>query len=236
MLEMNKISKRVYFKGIIFLALFNFICCSHSFGQDFKMVKPYTWMIGIHWNVIDDNGDRFSGLVDPANAWNYLPYPSAINIDYYFREGFSAEFMGSYNYYDSTKVINGEKNRPGHVLTLDLNAKYTFGYLMEQQWFDPFAVLGVGYTGREALWPQNMLSVNAGAGFNVMIFAGLGIQVRSTVKVGVMPQFNNVEGDYLQHHAGLIYKFPEKGAVNNFGKPKHKWTRKRVRYRGSGGR
>lgn len=236
MLKKKTVIRNTNLKVTILMALFVSFFSFNSKGQDFKMVKPYTWMIGVHWNVIDDNGDRFSGLIDPVNAWNYLPYPSSINIDFYFRKGLSAEFIGSYNYYDSSKVINGAKNRPGHTLTLDLNAKYTFGYLMEQQWFDPFAVLGAGYTGRESLWPQNMLNANAGIGFNVMLFAGLGIQVRSTVKVGVLPKFFNIEWDYLQHHAGLIYKFPEKGAVNNFGKSKHSWTKKRVRYRGGGGR
>lgn len=231
MLINNILSLRVFLKTLVFIVLFNVTFSSNLSAQDYKMVKPYTWMIGFHMNVIDDNGSRLSGIVDPINTWNYQLFPTAINIDLYFRKGLSAEFLGSYNYYDSTKVINGYTNREGHVMTLDLNAKYTFGYLLKQQWFDPFAFLGAGYTGREALRPQSMLSLNTGVGFNLMLFSRLGIQIRSTVKMGLVPDFLNIEGDYLQHHAGLIYKFPDKGRISNFRERKYSWTHKHIRYK-----
>ena len=103
---------------------------------------------------------------------------------------------------------------------------------MRQQVVDPFVFGGIGYTGREAVWPQNMLSGNIGAGVNVMIWRGLGIQIRTTGKVGLLPEVYTTEFDYMHHHFGLVYKFPVlSGGYNNFHKRKYKWGHKNYRYR-----
>lgn len=233
-LHINIVRKPLFYSLIfLFLAGLNF----NVSAQNFKKIKPYNFMLGVHWNIVDDSGDRFGSIVDFANAWNLLPYPSSLNIDYYFMRGFSAEFLGSYNYYDSSKVINGFRDNAGHFLSLDLNAKYSLGFLMEQELFDPFVFLGAGYTGRESLWPQNMLGVNVGAGFNFMIYKGLGVQWRTTGKMGVFPNFLDVEDDYLQHHFGIIYKFPENLIKSNpFAQKKHGWIHSKPRYRKPRGR
>jgi hypothetical protein len=60
----------------------------------------------------------------------------------------------------------------------------------------------------------------------------LGVQWRTTVKIGVTPEFYTTDADYLHHQFGLIYKFPEIGK-NNAGasKAQHSWTKKKYRYR-----
>ena len=207
-----------------------------SYGQNYKLVKPYKYMLGLHLNIIDDDGTRAGGLFDVDSTWNFKSFPTAISFDYYFRMGNSIEAIASYNHYDSHKIINGDTNQVGHVFTLDANWKYSFGYFMNQQVFDPFAILGLGYTGREPLRPQNMISMNMGWGFNIIFFRGLGLQYKSTIKMGMLPKFNDVEYDYLQHHFGLVYQFPEESSRNNFLKPKHGWVHKKPRWKRSGGR
>ena len=237
MINTNKINSEILIKLLVLLIVYTISGFNnHSTAQNFKMVKPYKYMVGLHWSVIDDNGSRVDGLFDVNNTWNAKVFPTSISFDYYFRKGFSAEKQVSYNFYELGKLINGHTDKEGHVLALDLNGKYTFGYLMEQQFIDPFAILGFGYTGREAVWPQNMFGLNMGAGINFMVFRGLGIQWRSTAKMGILPRFNDVKYDYLHHHFGLIYKFPEETDANPFSKPKHKWTRKKYRWRKPGGR
>jgi hypothetical protein len=77
-----------------------------------------------------------------------------------------------------------------------------------------------------------MLSVNIGAGVNVMVWRGIGIQIRTTGKVGLLPKIYTEEFDYLQHHFGVIYKFAERrGGHGNFHKRKYKWGHKNYRYR-----
>src|SRR5690554_7722945 len=76
-----------------------------------------------------------------------------------------------------------------------------------------------------------MLSGNVGAGFNIMIVGGLGVQWRTTGKIGLLPEVFDVEYGYLHHHFGLIYKFPEPKKKNNFGKKKHQYLFNKPRYR-----
>lgn len=184
------------------------------------------------WNIIDDDADRYGNLFNVSDTWNILPYPASLNVDVYFEKGMSLDMIASYNVYDSSKVINGATGREGRTFTFDAHFKYSFGYLMSQQRFDPFVFIGAGYTGREAIFPQNMFSVNAGAGFNVMIWRGLGVQWRTTGRVGMLPEIYDPKYDMLQHHFGLIYKIPEMtGGRDSFHKRKYKWGHKNYRYR-----
>lgn len=212
------------------------ILCSFSFQgntQNFKKIKPYTWMIGVHWNIMDDTGNRYDDIFDVKNGWNALPYPSSLNVDVYFLKGLSAEIIGGVNQYKDTKTINDTIGRGGNVTFVDVHAKYSFGFLMNQQFFDPFAVLGVGYTGRPMLdGLESQLNANIGLGFNLMVYRGLGIQWRTTGKIGLTPEFYTTDADYLHHQVGLIYKFPEI-AKGNIGpsKAQHSWTKKKYKYR-----
>lgn len=145
-------------------------------AQNFKKIKPYTWMIGIHWNIIDDTGNRYNDIFDVKNGWNALPYPSSLNFDFYFLKGLSAEIIGGVNRYKDTKTINNAMGRGGIVSILDVHAKYNFGFLMNQQIIEPFTVVGVGYTGRPMLEGlESQLNVNAGVGLNIMVYKGIGV-------------------------------------------------------------
>jgi hypothetical protein len=215
------------------LTLFLFTVCSSLNAQNFKKIKPYAWMLGVHWNVMDDTGNRYDDIFDVKNGWNALPYPSTLNFDLYFLEGVSAEIIGGFNQYKSAKTINDTTGLAGNVTMIDVHAKYSFGFLMNQQIIDPFAVLGVGYTGRPMLdGLESQLNANIGFGVNIMIYQGLGVQWRTTGKIGVTPEFYTTDADYLHHQFGLIYKFPEIGK-NNAGasKAQHSWTKKKYRYR-----
>jgi OmpA-OmpF porin, OOP family len=220
---MTKTCKIVIYAFLILTGVF--VSNPLTAQRNFKKIKPYSFMLGVHWNIMDDDGNRFGNLFDAKNVWNMLPYPSSLNADLYFMKGFSGEVLFSFNRYDTTKIINSERGLSGMAFTGDLNFKYSIGFLMEQQIFDPFVFVGFGYTNRQALSDySNQFGLNVGIGFNVMVYKGLGVQWRSTAKIGMMPEFNTVEGDYLQHHFGLIYKFPDmSGRSNPFGKPKYKW-------------
>ena len=216
----------------LLFVLVSFTVVFNTYAQNFKKVKPYSVMIGGMWNIIDDDADRLGNIFNVKDTWNLLVYPSSLNVDVYFQKGMSLDMIASYNIYDSSKVINGERGLQGKAFTFDAHFKYSFGYLMRQQRFDPFVYMGVGYTGREALSPQNMFSVNAGAGINVMIWRGLGIQWRTTGRVGLLPEIYDAKYDMLQHHFGLIYKIPEMtGGTDSFHKRKYKWGHKNYRYR-----
>lgn len=205
-------------------------------AQNFKKIKPYSWMIGIHWNAIDDDGRPYTNLLNFSETWNIRPYPATINIDYYFMKGLSAELITNYNLYRPSKIINGQDGRSGFVLNTDLNAKYSFGFLMRQQRIDPFAFMGFSYTLRTANDQKNMFSPNLGFGVNFMIWEGLGIQVRSAAKVAVYPRFFKHESNYLHHHIGLIYKIPDMSETRqDKDKKRYNWLFKKPRFKQNNG-
>ncbi|PKR82086.1 hypothetical protein CW751_01750 [Brumimicrobium salinarum] len=190
-------------------------------------------MVGINWNIMEDDGYRYKNLFDVKNSWNIPVFPSAVNVDFYMQKGMSIDFMASYNEYQLGKTINKDTTRSGKAFAFSGNFKYSFGFLMRQQIIDPFVFAGIGYTGREAVWPQNMLSGNIGAGVNIMIFGGIGVQWRTTGKIGLLPEIYTEEYDYLHHHFGVIYKFAERSnsRQRKFTKKKHQWGFKKPRYR-----
>jgi len=222
----------------ISIALLFILTCTFSFSQkNFKKVKPYSVMVGLHWNIMDDDGYRYEHLLNYKDSWNIPVIPSSINVDIYLKKGMSIDLISSFNKFELGKTINKDTTLQGKAFALDFNFKYSFGFLMRQQRFDPFIYVGVGYTGRETIWPQSMLNGNVGLGFNIMIFEGLGVQWRTTAKVGLVPEVYDVDYDYLHHHFGLIYKFPEKikKGNGNFNKKKHQWGFKKPRYRKANG-
>lgn len=226
-----KIKSNTY-KRVLLLVVVLLCVVNTGQTQNFKKVKPYSWMLGVYWNAMEDDGYRYEKLVDFHNSWNMPVFPSSINADFYIQKGMSIDVVASYNQYSAGKIINLDTNRSGKAFALSTHFKYSFGFLMRQQIVDPFVFGGIGYTGREAIWPQNMLSGNIGAGVNVMIWRGLGIQIRTTGKVGLLPEIYTAEFDYMHHHFGLIYKFPElTGGYSDFHKRKYKWGHKNYRYR-----
>ena len=215
--------------GFIVFLIVTFFVIKDVNSQDYRMIKPYTFMFGLYWNIVDDDGNRTETVTHIRDVWNVSPIPAAINVDYYFKKGWSAEALLSYNQYKENKVINGSKGKSGHFLSFDLNVKYSIGYLLEQQRVDPFLMMGLNYTGREVK-PKNMFGSNVGVGFNIMIYEGFGIQWRSTAKIEIVPEFYDVSGGYLHHHFGFIYKMPERARGNNFSKPKFKWIKAKPKY------
>jgi len=232
-IPLKYIKRQLFVGSNMILGVLMLLLSFNSLAQNFKKIKPYTMMIGIHWNIMDDTGNRYGDILAVKNGWNALPYPSSLNADLYFLKGVSAEILGGFNQYKDSKTVNDTTGRGGNVTFVDVHAKYSFGFLMDQQIFDPFAVLGVGYTGRPMMEGlESQLNANIGFGFNVMIYQGLGFQWRTTAKVGITPEFYTTDADYLHHQFGLIYKFPEI-AKNNAGasKAQHSWTKKKYRYR-----
>ncbi len=219
----------------LFIIFLLFLFIGNCYSQHFTKRKPYSWMIGVDWNIMDDDGYRYTHLLDVKNSWNMPVFPSSVNVDIYLLKGMSIDAIASYNEYKLGKTINLDTNKFGKAAALDVHFKYSFGFLMTQQIFDPFIYAGVGYTGREAVWTQSMISGNIGAGFNIMIYGGFGVQWRTTGKISLFPKLYDVEYDYLHHHFGIIYKFAaqtnSQRRQNNFRKKKHRWIFKRGRYK-----
>lgn len=195
--------------------------------------KPYSWMVGLSWTAIEDDGRGLCQPFDVAQSWNFEYFPTRIFVDKYFKKGFSAEFSAAFVNYREGKLINGQTDRRGVFLGIDLNAKYSFYPLISQGWLDPYVSLGLGVTQRTALPQLSTLTGNIGLGVNFRIYRGLGFQLQTSGKVALTGGFFG-DGNYLHHQAGLIYKFDDNSPRReNFNKKRYKWTKKKVRYKGN---
>jgi hypothetical protein len=194
-------------------------------------IKPYTFMVGLSWNAMDDDGDPYRNLFNFMPRWNMLPAPTSASVDYYFRDGMSAEALINFNRYKSSNVVNGKNNESGIVFNTDLNFKYSFGSLMRQPYFDPFIFVGASYTMRPIAKIKNMISPNIGFGFNIMFTEYIGIQFRTAAKIAVHPVIYQHESNYLHHHAGVIYRFGSQNNAGSFDGKRYKWTNKKYKFK-----
>ena len=115
------------------------------------------------------------------------------------------------------------------MFSMDFHSKYSLYKLLNQGAIDPFFVGGIGLSTRsfqnENIRPVS-LTLNIGGGINFWISNYIGIQIRSTAKVGVIDFFK--KSDYIQHSVGLVARFDSlKGEDNEFNKSKYKISKKR---------
>ena len=195
--------------------------------------NPYKWMLGIGWNVVDDDGRAFCQPFDAKQSWNYQLYPTRLNADFYLRKGLSIEFTGCYNQYKAGKLINDSTNVSGLFLSFDANVKYSFySFFLPSKWFDPYVSLGLGGTHRDTYETTFQPTFNAAIGANFWIYRGLGIQIQTSGKFGITGDFYSTHADYLQHTAGFVYKFQPRRRVNNDFSKKHFSKKVKAKSRG----
>lgn len=218
--------KSLFIILVLILSFFFALPLNAQYGTNYRQPKPYHMMFGVAVNAVEDNGDRFTNVFDIDSSMNFMWYPLAFNFNYYFKRGVSLDILASYNRYDTTKIINGERGISSNFFALDANVMYGFRTRVPNVVADPFIFGGLHLTYREVN-PEILTGLNFGAGININMFAGFGFQLRTSFKTGLLPQFFNVQGDYWHNHLGLFYKLPEPRARNTFGNRKHSWVDKR---------
>ena len=224
-------------KKLLYLFLFTFYISS-AFAQPYKTIKkykPYDWMVGVSWSVVEDDGSPFSGIFNVASSWNYLFYPTRISVDRYLKSGWSLEAVFTYNTYSSKKNVNGKLDASGIFLSGDINSKYSFTnlYVPKLKWFDPYVNMGLGYTFRAgANTSIHTPTLNLGIGMNFWIYKGFGIQLHSNAKLGVAMPLIKTSTNYLQHSAGIVYRWKKGGRSKNpSDKKRYKWTKDNQRHK-----
>lgn len=200
----------------------------HWMGQR----KPYKWQFGIGWNAVDDDGRGFCQAFDVQQSWNIPVFPSRFMVDRYLKYGLSVEFAGAYNEYTENKLINGMTGQSGLFLSGDLNCKFSFYQLLQIQWLDPYASLGIGGTHRDAYDQTFVGTLNASVGVNFWVYRNWGIQLQSSGKLGVGNELLTGNTNYIQHTAGIVYKLQERSWHTSPHKKRYKWTKSKPRYRG----
>lgn len=183
-------------------------------GDFWNNVKRSTvrspWIVGLGWNVIDDDGKPFNKLFDANKSWNVLPYPSKLSCEKDFIAGWSAEFAVNYNQLAKGKTVNGDVLTSNKTfLSADLNGKFSFlNYMKTKTFFDPYVLHGYGYTYRGISANSSVATSNIGLGFNVWVYNDMiGINVQSQAKFALTNPIIKTGANYLQHSLGIVYQF-----------------------------
>ncbi|MCO5260190.1 MAG: hypothetical protein M9916_08610 [Crocinitomicaceae bacterium] len=199
----------------------------------FKPYKPYTWMIGVGWSFVDNDGRSHSHFLDLKGAWLMHPYPSHILVDRYLKHGYSLELSASYNQINGRKMVN-EAYPTGMMFSADFTSRYSFyKFLQPTKWFDPYLGIGVGFSSVNTGSTASYFTGNGVVGMNFWI-KQFGIRLQGTIKFGLVSSIYYNNTNYLHYTATLLYKFkPKSKKDNSFQQPKHKWaTKKPGKYKG----
>jgi len=187
------------------IALILFIAFTNSAKAQFaNNLANGNLVIGIGWNVVDDNGQKFENLFDMEGSWNLLTYPTVLRVEKGFTEAASFVFSGSYNKYENSKIINNDiQTESSSFYAFDFGIKYNF--VSSSEVFDIYGVIGGGATHRATSSVGNEATANLSIGMNVYLYKGLGINIDAASKFGV-EDFWKTGSNYTQYSMGLIYK------------------------------
>ena len=189
--------------------------------------ESYSWMFGLSWAMTDDDGEAFNPFL-VQNLHTHF-FPTQVTVDKYIYNGWSGEAVLAYSVYNPGKITNEQEDISGSMFSMDFHSKYSFYKLLNRGAIDPFAIGGIGLSMRnnnDELARPVSLTLNIGGGINFWVSNYIGIQVRSTAKIGVIDFFKN--SDYLQHSIGLVARFESlKSEDNEFNKSKYKISKKR---------
>ena len=218
---------KVYF---VFLLL---VSATQLFAQPIKKAtegNTYKWMFGIGWNAMDDDGDA-GAFYSPKN-WQYNVYPSRIFADRYLYNGWSCELATAFNQYNADRLVNGQLGMTGLFLATDANLKYSFYKLLKSGTIDPYVSAGLGLSFRaknDTLVPPTTPTLNIAAGCNFWFTNTIGLQIQTGAKLGLTTPFMG-KSNYLQHSAGLVFRFESLASnKDDFAKKHHHIKKSRTK-------
>jgi len=173
-----------------------------------RKLQKTLWIAGLSGAVVDDDAKAFKDVFDVKNNWNFLYYPSKINLEGFIINGVSIEGAVTYSQLKKGKLLgqeNSVRQKNVNLIAFDLNGKlYPNDLSGAPETLSPYVISGLGYTFRALAQRRSAITFNIGFGLNLWILKGLGLTVQSTAKFAL----NNASSkNYLQHSLGLIYRF-----------------------------
>ncbi|MFC4097914.1 OmpA family protein [Euzebyella saccharophila] len=175
-----------------------------------------SWHVGIGLNAVDDSGDMFDELLAVDSQWNYVYFPSRINLGRYFKSGIGVDAIATYNKYQVGKLIEGSINTvEKDYYAIDSRVTYDLMKVFKKDsWFDPYVGVGLGYTKADNVGRG---TYNAVIGFRTWISERFGIDFNSTGKWRIS---NDNATNHLQHGVGVVYRFGIEKVLNESGEEK----------------
>lgn len=176
-----------------------------------------SWLVGLGYHAVDDSGDAFNRLFDFDKAWNTVAYPSRVNVGKYFENGVGLEVIGAYlKYKKGKKIENDILEEDQNFISLDSRISYDLNKIIgETGWFDPYIGAGVGFT---RVADVSRTTYNGVLGFKAWFSDHWGVDVNSSGKFTFERTTNGT--NYLQHAAGVVYRFGVKKDLTRKGEEK----------------
>ncbi len=210
---------------------------NNLFAQPEKAISnkdTYNWMFGASWTLTDDDGESLNPFLF-GNFHSHL-FPAQLTIDKYIYNSWSTECVMTYSKYNPEKITNGSNGISGSLFSMDFNGKYSLYKLLKKGVMDPYVISGLGVSLRnnnDTLVRALSPTFNFGVGLNFWITSQIGLQLRSTAKIGLTDFFKS--SDYIQHSFGVVLRFEKlEKADNSFSKSKYKVSRKRKKIKYGG--
>jgi hypothetical protein len=189
----------------------------HFLKETLTKLKPTPWILGIGWNVVDDDGHPTKNLFS-SKSLNMTPYLSTLRAEKYVAAGFSGVFYFAYNNFQAGKFINSDlpANASSNFMCYDLEVKYNLCTLydinlhlfgMQRQLFDIYFATGMGYTFRAAQRVPDVTTYNFGLGSNIWLTRHWGVNLQGMAKLGLTTPLFRTPANYLQYSFGVVYGF-----------------------------
>ena len=200
----------------VLIIIINFSYFTNLQAQD----KDNPWMIGFGVNAVDYYPTNINGMTSKSGNptqwfdqffntghYNYVYAPTKLTLTRYVNRSLNLELAFTMN--KITRFGNTSLDKSVAYFAADLNVNYDFNMLIgETGFFDPYALLGVGFNSQSGDKDNNVVfknygSFNSGLGAKFWIYKGLGIRVQSMLRYF----FNDGSYRHFQHSASIIYKF-----------------------------
>jgi len=173
------------------------------------------WLIGLGYHAVDDSVISFSGLFDIEESWNTVAYPSRISVGKYFENGLGVELIGAYSKYNKGKIVDGQiLTEDKDFISFDTRLSYDLNKIIGHTgWFDPYIGSGIGYTEENDV---SRATFNGVLGFKAWLSDHWGLDINTSGKWAIDSDLSN----YLQHAAGVVYRFGVKKNLTKAGEEK----------------
>ncbi len=182
------------------------------------------WVLGFGVNIVEDGGSGdFSEIFDKSSS--HFSNPFILSAEYYTNNHFSFNTSLSFNKYLTGKSVDSgiipEGAEPIYM-ALDVSSKYSFRELLKSESFEPYVLLGAGYTnigshtssfdGRLTQIPSiGRMTVNGGFGANYWFSEKWGLNLNFLAKQGVKSgKYKAYITGQTQFSISALYRFKKK--------------------------
>lgn len=180
------------------LSLFLFFTGLQTYAQQ----NESGWVFGLGYNFVDDSGTRGKEPFNIGDNWNAVFYPNRFSAGYALENGFTFDGVLSLNKYKEGNTINGtviseDQNyyAVDGLISYDLNK-----FFANDGWFDPYFQLGSGIS---SINKNEMITFNAGLGFNFWVGENIAINLNTLGKWGLGDDSGY---NHIQHAFGVVIR------------------------------